>query len=463
VTLAEKLAAWVAGLRFEDLPEAVVDSAADRVMDILGICVAGRGSDAGRAARGLAAEWGGRPEAQLAGEPDRLPAAAAAMVNGTYSHALDFDDTHLPSIVHPSAPMVPALLAQAEAAAADGRSLTTALIASYEVNTRLAMAQYDGELGNSVFFERGFHATSIIGAVAASAGCARLRGLGAEGVMHAIAIACSMGAGLIEANRGGGSVKKFHGGWAAHSAVTAAAMAAHGLTGPPSVLEGRFGFFQAFCGDRWDPAEVTAGLGTRWDTPGIFFKPYPCNHFTHTVADCAFELRAQGLRAEDLSHVEIGTAAAPWRTIGDPIAEKRRPRSAYHGAFSAPWVFATALLRDGEPRLTRGDFAPETVGDPERLRVAGLCDVVVDGACSAVFPHQFPAVVHAVTVDGRRWDARVMANLGGPERPLSREQLLVKLRENSGGRAEAIAQAAAGLPSLASASDLLAATCGVQI
>lgn len=458
MTLAEELAAWVAGLEYEQIPPEVTASARARVMDVLGICVRARGGDAANATRALADEWSGHPQSSLIGEPARFPAASAALVNGTLAHSLDFDDTHLPSVVHPSAPMVPALLATAEAAGRDGRALLTALVASYEVNTRLAMAQYDPELGNSVFFEHGLHATSIIGAVAAAAGCARLRGLDQDRVLHSIAIAASMGAGLVEANRGGGSIKKAHGGWAAHCAVSAAGLAAHGLTGPATVLEGRFGFFQAFCGERWNPAAVTADLGRRWDTPGIFFKPYPCNHFTHTVADAGFALRARGLRAEDVARVTIGTAAASWRTIGDPIEEKRRPRSAYHGAFSGPWVFACALVGGGGLGLSPADFAEETLADPVRRAVAEACDVVVDDECTRIFPNQFPSVVTVETRSGEVLSERVMTNLGGPQRPLSSEQLREKLRTNAGALADGIASACGRLAELQSMDALLATT-----
>jgi hypothetical protein len=105
---------------------------------------------------------------------------------------------------------------------------------------------YDEELRNSVFFERGPHATSICGAVGAAA---------------------SMGAGLLEANRTGGTVKRVHCGWAAHCGVAAADLARHGLTGPPTVMEGRFGFLQAFCGDRAHPDAVVRGLGTDSELP----------------------------------------------------------------------------------------------------------------------------------------------------------------------------------------------------
>ena len=250
MTLSEGLARFAAELRFEDLPAEVVEDLKLRVLDCLGVALAARGLPAPAAVgRVLAATPARGPSTALDGS-GRTSAAAAALVNGTLAHALDFDDTHLPSIVHPSAPLVPAVLATAEATGASGRELLTALSAGYEVGLRLAQAQYDERRRTSTMFERGLHATSLIGAPAGAVACAKLRGLAAEGIADALAIACSLGSGLIEANRTGGTVKPLHCGWAAHGAVIAAELAQAGMTGPPTVLEGRFGFFGAFAGRR---------------------------------------------------------------------------------------------------------------------------------------------------------------------------------------------------------------------
>jgi 2-methylcitrate dehydratase PrpD len=457
--LAPRVAEWVALLRYEDIPAEVIASAKDRILDIIGICVAAQQAEASIAVRRLRDESGpGSPQAGFVGDARKGAATIVAMVNGTYAHALDFDDTHLPSVVHPSAPMIPALLAEAEAMGASGSAFLTALVAAYEVNTRLAMAQYDAELGNSVFFERGLHATSIIGAVAAAAGAARLRGCGSGEIANAIAIACSLGAGLIEANRAGGSIKQFHGGWAAHAAVTAAEMAAHGLTGPATILEGRFGFFQAYCSDRWNPEAITDSLGVHWNTPSIFFKPYPCNHFTHAFVDAALAFKNRGLTAADVDSVTLGTAGPAWRTIGDPIEEKRHPLTPYHAAFSAPFVFATALVGGSGLGVSTQDFTAATLSDPNVLRIAERTEVVVDTECTRIFPKQFPGVATVRTKDGRLLEERILVNRGGPERPLSREELLKKLSDNAGPLADGIALASHNLTTTSTVGTLIAAT-----
>ena len=178
-------------------------------------------------------------------------------------------------------------LAVAEAAGADGAATIAAIACGLEVCVRLGMAGYDEQSRNSIFFEHGQHATSICGALGAAVSAGLLYGLDAEQITHSVGIAASMASGIIEANRTGGTVKRMHCGWAAHAGVSAAQLVRHGFTGPATVLEGRFGFFQAWLHGQFNPAAISDGLGEEWAVPDIFFKPYPANHFTHTAIDAA--------------------------------------------------------------------------------------------------------------------------------------------------------------------------------
>src|SRR5690606_22603548 len=247
LTLSARLAEFAVATAAE-LPQRIADDSRDRLIDTVGISIAARDTEPVQAAVALAREWGGNPQATLLGFADRVPAPTAALVNGTAAHALDFDDTHLPSILHPSASAVPAALAAAEVADVDGRTLLAAVAAGNEIAIRLGNAADDPELGNNVFFERGIHATSLSRAIGSAAAAAVALGLDAATTRHALGIAASMGSGILEANRNGGSVKRVHCGWAAHAGVTAAQFARQGITAPDTVLEGRFGFFQAFTG-----------------------------------------------------------------------------------------------------------------------------------------------------------------------------------------------------------------------
>jgi len=455
MTPLQQVAAFAVATRDAGMPAALRADAARRVLDVIGNALAARSGPAGRAALAVSDEWGGAGQATVIGvsATHRRPPSSAALVNGTLAHAMDFDDTHLPSVLHPSSSVVPAALAVAEAMGASGAQLLDAVGVGVEVTVRLGMAGYDEDLRNSVFFERGLHATAICGAVGGSVAVAMLRGLSSDGIASAAAVAASMGAGLLEANRTGGTVKPVHCGWAAHSAIAAADLARHGITGPPTVFEGRFGFLQAFCGERAHPERITDRLGTHWELPGIFFKPYPCNHFTHAGADAAIALRRRGLQPDEIADVELGVAAPVLRTIAQPEGEKRQPRSGYAAAFSGPYVVAAALLGGCGLGLGHADFTDLAARDPARLALAAKVRCVADDRCAEIFPRQFPAVLRVRAHDGTLWEERVDVNRGGPGNPLSTEELIGKFRSNAlrtlpAAHADAVADQCVRLPAL---------------
>jgi 2-methylcitrate dehydratase PrpD len=450
-TIVQQLADLAVRTREKGLPDGLREDVARRVLDLLGNSLAATDQVSASAVTAVVRGWGGPEDATAIGTGMRVPAAAAALVNGTLAHSLDFDDTHLPSVLHPSSSVIPAALAVAEATSATGAAMLDAAGVGIEVTVRLGMGGYDEALGLSEFFERGQHATSICGAVGAAVAAAMVGGLDRDGIAHAAGIAASMGAGLLEANRTGGTVKRVHCGWAAHSGVVAADLARHGLTGPPTVVEGRFGFLHAFCGERANVDAVVEGLGDHWELPGIFFKPYPCNHFTQSGIDAALRLRAEGVRPEDVVSIELGAPTSVLRTIGEPPEEKARPRSGYHAAFSGPYTVAAALTGGGGLGVFHEDFTDEAAADPERLRLAGLVRCVPDARCDEIFPHQFPAVLRITTTDGITHEARVDSNRGGPDNPLSSAELAEKFRLNASrvlddDTARAVSAAALDLP-----------------
>ena len=465
-TLAERLAGFAAETGLLQLPDEVVESTKQRVLDTLGVCLASASFGLGEGVTKLVRGWGGHADAGIVGDTseEAYPAPHAALVNGTLAHSLDFDDTHLPSVLHPSASIVPAALACAQAERRSGADALAAIAVGVEVTVRLGMAGYVA--GSNVWFERGWHATSICGTLGAAVAGAKLLGLDAEGIGHVQGIAASMGSGVIEANRAGGTVKRLHCGWAAHAGLTAAELARNGYSGPPTVLEGRFGFYQAFVGNAFDPQVVVDGLGDRWELPGIFFKPYPANHYTHAGVDAALAVRrAHGpLDPDEIERIELGVARSALRTIGEPREEKTRPRSGYHAQFSGPFTVAAALLGGGGGLgVWFEDFSDAMARDPRRLALAEKVHTVVDEACDQLFPRQFPAVLRVHLVDGTTYEERVMRNRGGPDNPLSQDELRRKFALNAGRRlsseaVDQLAEAVLSLERLPAVDELLALT-----
>ena len=432
------------------LPDPVRRSVRHRILDIIGIALAGSGMDTCRAVTDYARHLGGRGEARIIGVLGPVPAAMAGLVNGTMAHSLDYDDTHLPSVVHPSASVVPAGLAAAEAAGAPGAAAIAAIAVGIEICVRLGMAGYDAQARNSTYFDNGQHATSMCGTIGSAAAAALLAGADAAGVAHAMAVSASMASGLIEANRGGGTVKQLHCGWAAHAGITAADLALRGLTGPPSVFEGRFGFFQAFLRGHYNAAAVIDGLGDDWQLPRIFYKPYPANHFTHAGIDAALALRAQGIRLDDVQALNLAVAGPTVRTIGEPLAAKRAPETGYQAKFSGPYTVVAGMLGGGGLGLGLDDFTDELARDPVRCRHMEKVTVASDETCDAAFPDEFPAILTATLHDGTRVTERALHNRGGPWWPLSDADLSRKFLDNATRRvrpetADRIAEAVTGL------------------
>jgi 2-methylcitrate dehydratase PrpD len=431
-TLLERLAGF-ATRPSAAVPSGVIDSVRQRVLDTVGIQLAATRLDTSAAAARFVRSQAGTGQATAIGIPFPVPAPWAAFMNGVLAHSVDYDDTHLPSIVHPSATIVPTALAVAELTDANGPDVAAALAVGLEITVRLAMAGYDPEARNSTYFEHGQHATAICGAIGSAAAAAVLCGLDAAKVADAMAIAVSMAGGVIEGNRSGGTVKRLHCGWAAHAGVTAALLAGEGFTGPATALEGRFGLFQAFLRGQFDGAVITAELGERWLVPDISFKPYPANHFTHAAIDAALELRARGLRPDDVDEIELGVATPTVRTIGEPAARKRAPRNGYEAQFSGPYAVAAALFGGSGLGVSRADFTDALATDGTRRALMGRVVVHGDAECDEIYPYQFPAILTVRTRDGTRLQARVLRNRGGPEWPLTDAELHTKFEDNVGG------------------------------
>lgn len=413
--IAARLAAFVEAISFDSLPPEVVESVRRRMLDTLGLMLAGHGCPASRAASAVA---GGGADGD-------------ALVGGTAAHALDFDDTHLPSLVHPSCVIVPTALAAGAHSGASGRDVIAAAAAGYEIVVRLGCATYDAQLGNTLLFERGFHPTSVCGTVAASAVAAKLLGLRRTEIEAALTVSASTAAGLLEANRTGGTVKPFHAGWAARSGLAAARLAAAGMTGPTTAFEGRFGFFYAFCGEAADVDSATASLAEVWLTPDIHVKPYPANHFTHAGIDAARLLRAgHRLDRTAIEHIELRVPAPALRTIGEPIDVKRHPPTGYAARFSGPHTVAVALLGGTGLGLGHADVTDARAADPAVRQLAARVRCCADAELESLFPRSLPATVELTLTDGTRLRRTVTENRGGLQWPLSEAELAVKLSDN---------------------------------
>lgn len=420
-TAAQALARFAARLCPEDIPFAVRENAALRVLDTIGCALAASREELADSVLSLARQWGGGGPCAVIGSPLRTPPPLAALANGCLAHGLDFDDTHAPSITHASAVLVPVVLALGQSEGLDGRSLLTALVAGYETITRLGMA------APGRFHERGWHATAVCGAFAAAVSAGRCLGLDEAKLTAAVGISASLASGVLEFLEDGTSVKRLHPGWAAHSGILAAGLARAGLTGPATGLEGRFGFYRAALGEAPVLGPLLASLGREWETLRISFKPYPCCHYNHAYVDAALRLRREhGVTAASATDIECIVPQGEVPIVCEPADTKCRPRTPYEAQFSVQFAVAAALVDGG---VSVASFSRERLTDPDLLALAARVRYTVDPQSS--FPRTFPGQVRVRLSDGRVVEARQEHNRGGPEQPLSIAEVVGKYRDNA--------------------------------
>ena len=421
-TAAERFAAFSTSLTAEQIPAEVAESAKLHILDTLGCGLAAHALDTAPAAREAMIETRSSGPATAIGVPSGLPAADAALVNGVTCHALDYDDTHTGAIAHISVAVVPAALAAAQREGADGADLLTAIVAGNEIVARLGMAV------GSAFHARGFHPTSVCGVFGAAAAAGRLERLDPATVTNALGIAGSMASGLLEYLADGSSTKRIHPGWAAHAALVASRLAAHGATGPASVIEGRFGLYRAFVGrSDIDVAALTGDLGDRWETPQIAFKPYPACHYVHASLDAAAEaVAATPVRIEEIEEIVALTTEAGVSLVLEPLADKYRPRSEYEAKFSLPYSIAALLVRG---HVDVSTYTDEAISDPEVLELAAKVRYEVKDYDT--FPGALPGGVRIRTRDGRTLEAELPYQRGGAENPMTAAQVREKFRANA--------------------------------
>jgi 2-methylcitrate dehydratase PrpD len=422
-SVARRYARFVLGLALPEIPPPVVAKATALMLDTIGSCLASSREDFGRAVLQAAERLGGHEESTLIGTKARTGAASAVLANATLAHGLDFDDTREDAIVHTGCVAVTTALAVGEAVGASGRAALEATLAGVEVMCRVGLA-VPGR-----FHARHYHPTSLTGTFAASAVAGKLYNLTEDQLVHAFGICGSQAGGIIEYLTDGSWTKRLHPGWAAHAGVAAALLARAGFTGPETVFEGAHGFYQAFAGGYAEPVleALLATLGRTWELPQLTFKPYPCGSIAQPYMDCALRLRERHqLRPEQIARVICRTAEGPVPRLWEPLTGKHRPANGYAAKFSLPYLVAVMLVKG---RATLAEFTDEAARDQGVLEVAGKVGYELDASID--YPRQFIGHVAIRLHDGRLLEERQDHPRGGPDFPMTREEVEAKFRGNA--------------------------------
>src|SRR5437868_9051467 len=315
-----RLAEYAAALRYDDLPELVVQQAKDCIIDTIAAGICGSALPWSRIVIDYAERTGPGGKCNILGRGSAVQAPAAALANGALAHAFELDSLTRPGAgAHPGATVLPPALAIAQQqGGTSGRSLIAAFVAGNEIMIRIGRAT--GHTNEA----RGFHAPGTTGPFGAAVACAHLLGLDAAKMTNAIGIAGSLAGGLLEFAKGdGGMVKRLHLGRASEAGVLAASLAASGFTGPRTVLEGQFGFLRVFC-TAFELAELTKGLGRNFVTTSTVLKRYPVHATAHAAVRAVRELQAEhGFAGRD---VEGATATGHRRAVErHALAEPAHP------------------------------------------------------------------------------------------------------------------------------------------
>jgi 2-methylcitrate dehydratase PrpD len=405
---------FVAELSLEAIPEEGRAIAKSGIVDCFGVMVAGsRETAVGLVDREMAGSDG--TLASLVPSGARRNVEDAALVNGIAAHVLDYDDVTLDG--HPSAVLVPAILAQGEACGSNGAAMLTAYIAGYEVWVELLVRE------PVPLHQKGWHPTCVRGTVAAAAACAKLRRLDSRQTATALSIAASMSAGLV-ANFGS-MTKAFQVGRAAQSGLIAARLAEAGLTAAPDALEHPTGFLVAFS-PTGKPLDLPFDAARKeWHIvrQGLNLKRYPICYATHRAIDGTLALRERHkLKPDDIEHIRVRTSETQMLML-----RNHRPRTGLEAKFSMEFAVASAIVagKVGLSEVTDSFVAkPEVQALFPRVSAETSKDAMAD---SAFAPFD---VVEIATSDGRRLKGdEIRYAKGSHQRPLSREELWQKFAD----------------------------------
>jgi 2-methylcitrate dehydratase PrpD len=422
-----ELAQWANDFSLEVAPPSVIHNTKIRLLDIVGVMIGSSKHESVVAARNASADAdaGGRGAHSLM-VPGETSPANAAFLNGVASSVLEFDDTHIKTNIHVTGVVAAAALPVAQAAGQSGRDLLGAMIVGSEIACRL------GLVTPVRMHEMGFHPTSVYGVFAAVYAVARLRGLEPGTIADAVGTAGSLSSGSIASFQDGTSTKTMHVGFASSAAVRAVALARSGISGPAQVFEGRFGWYASHiqAAKDFDFAALTDALGERWELLGIAPKLFPCAYTMMPFISAVLALRHEyAIAPDDVVEIVCEIMPRSFATICEPVQEKRRPRTSWHGRISLQHTVAEALALG---RFDKNAYAPAHLADPV---INALADKVIHRAdpVAAADTSRSRAHVSIKLRDGRLVSKTIEDMLGTARNPAPDSVYFEKFHANVDG------------------------------
>jgi 2-methylcitrate dehydratase PrpD len=420
-SLSEKIAEYTLCFSLQDVPPKVQQHAKLMILDAIGGAMAAYYLKHAVSTRKVAIGFGSRPQSTLWGTMEKVGMADAVLANAALIHGMDYDDTHVGGVVHPSASVVSTAFTVGEAAGSSGEQILGAIICGYEIIIRLALAARGG------FHDRGFHGTGIVAPFASACVAAKLLDLPQHVLVNALGICGSQAAGLQEFLHDGSWVKKIHPGWGSHAAIYALQLAKGGLTGPREVFEGSYGLYQTHLGTVEGVKETFADLGQKWLTAEISIKRYPCCHMIHSFSDCMFALlRQYKFTDKDIKEIECHIEKRCYHIVCSPESVKKRPTSDYGMRFSLPYIVAMSV-RSG--KMSPLEIDKQYMTDPAVLEMIDKVHCVEDETVKN--PGHFPGWIKVTLLDGTVYQKSQKYERGAAENPIDTQDIIAKYNENA--------------------------------
>lgn len=377
------------------------------IVNWLGCAVGAAQHEAVEAALAALSPFAGPPQATVLGRTDRTDVLNAALMNGITSHVFDFDDTHLPTIIHPSGPVASALFALAEYHPVSGAELLHAFILGVEAECRIGNAVYPDH------YDAGWHITGTAGVFGAAAAAGRILGLSEQQMTWALGIAGTQSSGFREMF--GTHSKSLHPGLAARNGLVSALLAAKNFTSSNQVLEAKRGFANVMS-TKQDYSRITDGLGQTWEVAINSYKPFACGIVIHPAIDACIQLKREyNLTGDEVERVELSVAPLVLELTG-----KRTPQVGLEGKFSVFHSSAVALIYGaaGEKQ-----YSDEAVRNPRVIALRDRVHAAIDAN------RRDDEVLARVTLkDGRVLEKHIDHAIGSAERPMTDEDISAKFR-----------------------------------
>lgn len=415
----QKLAEYIGGLSFSMIPDSAKLNCKKSIRDTLGVALRGSRTKHGKIVADFAKEFDEKKESSVIGYGYKVSCLNAAFANSVMAHAIDFDDTYEPGIVHVGCVVIPVALAIGEARGISGKDLITAIVGGYDVSCRIASS-----VAPFHHTPLGYHTTGTANCFGAAAVAGKILGLSLDALINAFGIAGDSAAGLRQYHDDGSMLKHFHAGKAAQNGIFAALLAQRGFTGSPQILEGRYGFCKVLSQNHYNLAELTKGLGEEFRVNETSFKPFPSCRFTHGSIEAILILKSKhNLRVEEVEKLIL-------RGFDVTVSgnNKPSPQTGLQAILSHQYNIATALVRG---TVSVDDFwLPEKLNDERVRKLMKRIEVVEDSDFTKLFKekHMYPIKLEIVMKSGKTLTQRIDYLPGSPERPISDLELTNKFK-----------------------------------